>query len=110
MSLQSQGHFGFGRSLMLSSLNAVCALVIDCHPLCAEGHVADKVRPTELCELKGNITKYISGSCRMGQLLISVRVRKIAVMKVQLCGLWKCHLDPKFPLVLPLPECFTLKS
>lgn len=72
----------------------------DCHPPCTEGAA---------CQAKG--TSHQTGQAARGWSNCSShadKVRETEVMTVQICASCNWHLNPKFPWVLQLPECFPL--
>jgi len=89
---QSEGHIWLWK--WRNTQPSACSLGTGgCCPLRTAGHVPDKGRPTERCELKGHVTKHVSGSRRAGQLLTSGR-RGQGNRSYESATLWLVEMAP----------------
>lgn len=102
--------FGFGSSVIPISLCAASLLMFATFSVLRDT-CQTRSGPQNPMNCKGTLQNTSQATGEWGSCSPHARkVRKRAATKVQLCGLWKWHLDPKFPWALPVPECCTPTS
>lgn len=102
--------FGFGSSVIATSLCAASVLMIATFSVLKDT-CQTRSGPQNSMSCKGTLQNTSKATGEWGSCSSHAgKVRKRAVMKVQLCGLWKGHFEPKFPWALPVPECCTPTS